>query len=165
MFNKLTYFKLMKEAGCVTKEDCEAFHEAFLEKVAANGEGFLSNFAKGLGTAFGQEVIKGGFKVAERLIHAVTGASMKLNPRQKSFIEQLIQEDYVLKGRKPEIVISHYETLVRLAPSISLDKNAVSSFLRYSTQHEGIDPSMLRQLADLENSVKKNSEASSLFNK
>lgn len=168
MSNSKQLFLLMKEAGCRTKEECLEFYNGFMhtlsKKAAAPVDPFgelLKGLFGGLGSTFSSEVVKGTLKGVENAVRS--SSSGQLSSRHKTFIEKLIKEDSVLRSRKPETIVSHYETLVRMSPSISLDKNAVSSFLRYSTQHEGIDPSMLRQLAELEEKVNKNIKASNWF--
>ncbi len=155
MVSPKQFIELMKAAGCETKKDCIEFYNGFMSKNAAIEFGdFFKSIITGIGGTLGSEAVKGTFKGIESAVR--TTPEMKLSARHKTFIENLIKSDQILKSRKPEIIISHYETLVRMAPSISLDQNAVSAFLRYSTQHEGIDTSMLRQLAELEGKVNQN---------
>lgn len=85
-------------------------------------------------------------------------ASDKLSRKHKAFIEKLMSVDPVLKARDPEVVLSHYTTMVKVAPTISLDSNIVSSFLRESTSYETMSTVTIKSLLDLEKSLAETDE-------
>jgi len=128
----------------------DGFVEEFIKKASFPiGEMLTQGVEKmmeGLGTGIG----KGIYSDVRLAIASLLDKSRKLSNQQKTFIIAVIKEDYILKKRDPKRIVSHYETLVKMAPSIALDKNAVVSFLRESTAYDLINTMTLRTLVELE---------------
>lgn len=145
---------LVKEAQL--DPEVSAFLEGFatkfetLEKQSDLGEMLagkaIGEAAKGISNLVGT-----GLKAAYR---SATAGETKLNSKQKMFIESLVKADPILKQRKYETVLSHYRTMVKMAPSIALDRNAVNSFLRESTKYDTISLLTLKSLVELENKIR-----------
>ena len=83
-----------------------------------------------------------------------------LEPKRKQLFERLLSSDPVLSDalhRNPEakgIMLEAYGTMVRFAPSLSLDINAVRSFLREAVLGgSGVNYATIKNLVDTEKSV------------
>lgn len=74
--------------------------------------------------------------------------------QRKSVFDTLRQEDDVIARSDPEQLNEAYHTMVRFAPTLATDKNAVKTFLRESVLY-GTGPNFMaiKQLADAEKAV------------
>lgn len=108
-----------------------------------------SSFAKAVGSQTGQSTVGLLGDVMSKALSGVTGIPRAL-ARQNMF-EQLQQEDDVLAQAEPQQLQEAYHTMVRFAPTLATDKNAVRSFLRESVLY-GTGPNVItiKQLADAE---------------
>ena len=76
------------------------------------------------------------------------------NTARKAIIDQLKKEDPVLNNSSDATLMEAYHTMVRFAPTLSTDKNAVRSFLRQSVMSgAGPDFTTIKLLADSERAV------------
>ena len=108
-----------------------------------------SSFAKAVGSEVGQSTV-GLF--GDLLSKAMSGLSgIPRNMARENMFEQLQQEDDVLSQADPQSLQEAYHTMVRFAPTLATDKNAVRSFLRESVLY-GAGPNVItiKQLADAE---------------
>ena len=144
--------EIEKSSGIVDK--IKGFAKGFKGKAKSYGgkvgETAGQAFGIGLGFAGANIALAGVSKAVESVADALS--SSKLSSRHRRFITELLKKDRTLKGRKPEKVVSHYETIVRLAPAISLDENVVSAFLKESTMYDTISTPMVKTLLDIESS-------------
>jgi hypothetical protein len=84
---------------------------------------------------------------------AMPGAIMQGRQRSSVF-DSLRQEDEVIAKAEPQQLDEAYHTMVRFAPTLATDKNAVKTFLRESILY-GTGPNFMaiKQLADAEKAV------------
>jgi len=127
-----------------------------LEKQAfVDNPDILAKFTDKITEGVANALVRSSFQAvgsgAKGIIRAAVGD--KLPRRHKEFITKLIMRDPVLKNRPKEKVISHYKTMVRVAPSISLDPNVVVSFLKESTSYDTISTVTIKTLLDLEKTM------------
>jgi hypothetical protein len=80
--------------------------------------------------------------------------SIGQNAARAAIVQVLKQEDSVLAGADDKALMEAYHTMVRFAPTLSTDKNAVRSFLRQATMSgSGPDYMAIKLLADSEHAV------------
>lgn len=131
-----------------------------LEKKASALSQIGDSFAEGIGTATANVVVGKAFEGLSKGFHKLTGgfssSHKKLNSREKKFIAALLVKDPVLKNRDPEKVISYYQTMTNLAPSIAFDPNVVGSFLREATMYDTMNTPTIKSLLEIENSKSRN---------
>ena len=124
-----------------------------LVKKAMFGGGFTKTLVGGLASGAAIAVTIKTLQLAGKLISSIPGlGGDKLSPRHKKFIADLATKDHILKDRSAKRVISHYTTMVKLAPSLAMDPNVVSSFLRESTAYDNMSTVTVKSLLDLEQS-------------
>jgi hypothetical protein len=73
-------------------------------------------------------------------------------PKRNSILRNLVADDEMIRAADPEDVSSLYQTMVRFAPTLSKDSNAVRSFLRtgVSFPEGGVDANTIGMLAKAE---------------
>lgn len=118
----------------------------------------------------GMKVIGGGMAegVKKPLAEATSGLfggageqeEAKLTERLRNLQRQLILEDLVvndpiLEGANPQAVATAYQTLIRLAPDVSLNKEIVRSVVRASVNAISMSPFDAKAIAELENELHK----------
>jgi len=146
------YFRLGFQEAMEKKAEVE------LEKQASYGSPLLSsigdNFSKGVGHASAQVVVGKGYEALSKGVKSLVGRfsspHKKLDSRQRKFIADLIMKDPVLKNRDPERVVSYYQTMTNLAPSIVYDPNVVGSFLREATMYDTMNTPTIKSLLEIE---------------
>jgi hypothetical protein len=77
------------------------------------------------------------------------------NLQRQLIIEDLMTTDQVLAGEDPQMVAQAYQTLVDLAPDVSLKKEIVRSVVRASVNAVSMSPFDAKSVVDLENELKK----------
>jgi len=77
------------------------------------------------------------------------------NLQRQLILEELITTDPVLKGEQPESVSRAYQTLIQVAPDISLNREVARSILRQSVQSVAVSPFDAKSWADLESEIRK----------
>ncbi len=77
------------------------------------------------------------------------------SPRRQEILKTLHKEDELIKELPKQRALEAYHSMTKVAPTISLDKNAVKSFLREIaiSPEGGINWNTLKGLAEAENSV------------
>lgn len=107
------------------------------------------SFAKAVGSETGQATVG---LLGDSLSKALSGiAGIPQSMARGGLFTQLQQEDDVLAQADPQSLQEAYHTMVRFAPTLATDKNAVRSFLRESVLY-GSGPNVvtIKQLADAE---------------
>lgn len=111
-----------------------------------------TNYAKSVGAELGKKTVG---LLGDFLSKAVGApAAMFQNRERASIFDQLQQEDDVIAQADPQQLAEAYHTMVRFAPTLATDKNAVKTFLRESVLY-GTGPNFMaiKQLADSEHAV------------
>jgi hypothetical protein len=144
-------------------------------------ETYSSPFASMAGSA--ANTIEGGLNVADKVIGPAADKAMKSvglpkvdvaaalkaprereskkignkmkNLQRQLILEELITTDPVLKGEEPESVSRAYQTLIQVAPEISLNREVARSILRQSVQSVAVSPFDAKSWADLESEIRK----------
>jgi len=123
------------------------------------GTQLVEGLGKGIGTSFG------GVLVGLAAHGIGTGVDalrdhFSHEPKRKALVENLLRSDPVLSDaieRHPDskaMVVDSYGTMVRFAPALSLDVNAVRSFLREAVLGgSGVNYATIKNLVDTEKSI------------
>ena len=111
-----------------------------------------SSFAKAVGAQTGQSTVGLLGDIMSKAVSGISGIPRAM--ARDNMFEQLQQEDDVLAQSDPQTLQEAYHTMVRFAPTLATDKNAVRSFLRESVLY-GTGPNFttIKQLADAEGAV------------
>ena len=80
------------------------------------------------------------------------------NLQRQLIMEDLISNDPVLQGVDANQITNGYQTILQLAPEVSLNKEVVRSILRASTNAEATSPFDAKLMAELETQIKKQTE-------
>lgn len=114
------------------------------------------NFAKSVGSELGKSTVGLAGDILSRTFDTATGLPGQIMQQQQrqSIFDSLRAEDDVIAKADPQQLNDAYHTMVRFAPTLATDKNAVKTFLRESTLY-GTGPNFMsiKQLADAEESV------------
>lgn len=123
------------------------------------GEHIIGGLGKGFGSALGGSMVG-------LLAHGIgTGVDalrdhFMIEPKRKALVESLLRSDPVLSdaiARHPDsitLVKESYGTMARFAPTLSLDVNAVRSFLREAVLGgSGVNYATIKNLVDTERSI------------
>jgi hypothetical protein len=89
-----------------------------------------------------------------------TAGKMK-NLQRQLILEELMVTDPVLKGEDPDAVSRAYQTLIQIAPDVSLNREVARSVLRQSVQSVAVSPYDAKSWADLESEIRKRLKAGS----
>lgn len=138
--------------------------EDFLEKKAAAPSFSIGNeVLKGLVGGLTTGAVSGFLGLAGSRLSNIKNTLMH-EPRRKALLENLMSSDSILKDaitRHPEsknMILEAYGTMVRFAPSLSLDINAVRSFLREAVLGgSGVNYATIKNIVDTEKSITGNS--------
>jgi len=109
-------------------------------------------FANSVGKEMGKKTVG---LLGDILSKAVQAPAEMLGSRARAGVFQMLQkEDEVISQADPQQLAEAYHTMVRFAPTLATDKNAVKTFLRESTLY-GTGPNFMsiKQLADAEKAV------------
>ena len=108
-----------------------------------------SSFAKAVGAQTGQSTVGLLGDIMSKAVSGISGIPRAM--ARENMFEQLQQEDDVLAQADPQTLQETYHTMVRFAPTLATDKNAVRSFLRESVLYgAGPNVTTIKQLADAE---------------
>ena len=126
---------------------------------AASGEAMVGGLSKGIGSALGGSLVG-------LMAHGIgTGVDalrdhFMLDPKRKALVDTLVRTDPVLSDaveRHPDsksLIRESYGTMERFAPTLSLDINAVRSFLREAVLGgSGVNYATIKNLVDTEKSI------------
>lgn len=141
-------------------EDCVVQESSNVKEGGANWNTVWAKGLEGLGSGVGGGVGLIGMSVLATLLHkAGRGFAQKLqyDNQRKELLRVIMETDPIIRSfdeQNPGIMLRVYASMVSAAPTISLDHNAVTTFLREATQTQGaVNYMTLKQLADAENSV------------
>jgi hypothetical protein len=129
--------------------------ESLLSKAVSGG---LSALGSGMSEALKMPVqramtsITSGGEAEEE--HRLTGTLR--NMQRKLLLEDLLVNDPVLSGEDPQAVVTAYQTMVNMAPEVSLNKEIVRSVLRTAANAVSFSPFDARNIAELEGELKRN---------
>ncbi len=142
--------------------------DVFLEKKAAVREKLMPAIGGSIHTSFTEGVGKGvGGGIAQAILGAIGGGigfvhnSLIVDPKRKRLFESIVRTDPVIHDaltRSPhaqQTLGEAFETMVRFAPSLSLDLNAVRSFLREAVVggSAGVNYATIKQLIETEKAL------------
>lgn len=122
-------------------------------EMPGSAKGFALNLAGGaaasaLGTV-GASLLQDIMSKAKSSIGSIGQDSAR-----KAILDQLKREDMVLQQADDKVLMEAYHSMVRFAPTLSTDKNAVRSFLRQAVMTaSGPDYMSIKLLADAERAV------------
>ena len=131
------------------------------EKIAgADFSDFGGSFTEGAGKGMGGGVVSEGLGALRRLI-GTTAQSIKDRffdePAREEIVKKVIQNDDVVstaERESPGQAFQAFQTMKRVAPSLSQDPNVVQSYLRNAALSGGpVDFQMVKGLADAETSL------------
>lgn len=112
------------------------------------GSAAVQTFGKGVGE-MGVDLLK---DLASKAVAAVGNVGQ--DAARQAILHQLKGTDPVLAEADDKVLMDAYHTMVRFAPVLSTDANAVRSFLRTAvTSGAGPDFASIKQLADAERAV------------
>jgi hypothetical protein len=119
-------------------------------------ETMLTGALQGVGGELGGALTEGVGKFISSI--ADKNKEMTVNsPRRKLIFDQLLHEDDLVRKMDKRVALEAYHSMIEVAPTLSLDKNAVKSFLRMVSlaPEGGVDWNTLKGLADAEASINK----------
>ena len=118
-------------------------------------ESFFGGINKTLDTAAGK-----GYGLMEPVLQKALGGGYNdnqqrvdqdyMDARHMATLQKLMTTDEVLSEADPEHVVSVYNTLREMAPSLAGDANVMRVALRSAIQHEGISPFDIKSFLDTE---------------
>lgn len=83
------------------------------------------------------------------------------NVRRQAILRELMSNDDIISKVDPRHIEQSYNTLLTMAPDLTLQPSVVQGWLRQSTATQSVDPYMAKQLLDLQQGVLKNKALSS----
>lgn len=113
-----------------------------LDAVAGKGYGLLEPAL--------QKAIGGGFNSNQQTVDRDY-----MDARHLATLQRLMTTDEVLAEADPEKVVSTYNTLREIAPSLAGDPNVMRVALRSAIQHDGISPFDIKSFLDTETARQK----------
>lgn len=121
---------------------------------------FWSEGVKGLGKGVGVGLGAAGVLVLTDILRkAGRGLSQKLlyDHKRKDLLREILVSDPIIstfEENNPGMVLRIYASMVTVAPTLSMDRNAVTSFLREAAQtHGAVNYMTIKQLADTEKAI------------
>ncbi len=123
-----------------------------LRTVGENKEG-IQSIATGVKTGLGL-LLGGGYafnKIKTKLQNDI---------RRKTIIEDLANNDPILRNEDKETILQYYATIYNVAPTISLDKNAVKELITSFVRFGRVDVQTLKTLAETERNVTQSKDKS-----
>jgi len=129
----------------------KAIYPSITDRVKADEEA-VTSFSKEVGKRVGEKTVNLFADMLSKTVQAPVNAFQR--QAQRSVFETLKTEDDVLAQADPQQLLETFHTMVRFAPTLATDKNAVKTFLRESALY-GTGPNFvgIKQLADAESAV------------
>lgn len=144
--------------------------EELFVKEAAGGSSAISNPStwnsawqtgvEGLGKGIGAGMGGAGVLILTDLLRkAGRGLSQKLvyDAKRKEMLRKILSMDPIVsafEAQNPGLMLKVYASMVSVAPTLSLDQNAVTSFLREAAQtHGALNYMTIKQLAETEKAI------------
>jgi hypothetical protein len=129
-------------------------------------ESLLSKAVSGGAAALGSGVTEALKTPIQRAMASITAGdeaederritSTLRNMQRKLILEDLMVNDPVLSGEDPQSVITAYQTMVNMAPDVSLNKEIVRSVIRSAVNAVSFSPFDAKNIAELEGELRKN---------
>lgn len=157
------YHRHMEEANQMVQQPGsvriahEVTLESFMAKTAAmRGESLGQTIGTGLGKGLGEQFGKG---LIDRMFSSAGSAMDKIlsTPARKDLIKRLFDSDPIISDalkRNPQMqkqLLEAYSTMIKFAPSLTTDINAVRSFLREVVLGGGnVNYAVIKNLIDTE---------------
>lgn len=116
----------------------------------------VEGLGKGIGTGVGGA---GVLILSDLLRKAGRGLSQKLvyDAKRKEMLRKILSMDPIVsafEAQNPGLMLKVYASMVSVAPTLSLDQNAVTSFLREAAQtHGSLNYMTIKQLAETEKAI------------
>lgn len=134
----------------------QMIQDRLFEKQLGDRQDATAMLAGSAAKSFGSEIGKAGVgllaDIANKAVDAVSNIGN--NSAREAIIGELKRTDAVLSQADNRQLMESYHTMVRFAPTLSTDKNAVRSFLRQSVMSgTGPDFMTIKHLADSERAV------------
>lgn len=134
----------------------QMIQDRLFEKQLGDRQDTAALLAGSAAKSFGSEIGKAGVgllkDMANKAVDAVSGIGN--TSAREAIIGELKRTDAVLSQADNHQLMEAYHTMVRFAPTLSTDKNAVRSFLRQSVMSgAGPDFMTIKHLADSERAV------------
>lgn len=144
-----------------SEEEVNAFMEgfekqAFLGITPAMGARMSSEFSRAVGTGAGKAALGlGTALLGAAIVKGVNSgssaaANYSLRNKFEMSLAQVMANNRVVKGARPEKAKEYAETIFKFAPHVASDPNLLSSILANAVQGEGVDPMTIKTLVDLE---------------
>lgn len=121
--------------------------------------GFGGEFAKGLGNAVGKTLVETAVNTLTSGAAALTDY-LRNDGARKKLLNDMLHSDPVLSDavradpKASQHIMEAYQTLTRFAPALSLDPNAVRSFLREAVMSGGaVNYGTIKTLADTQKTI------------
>jgi len=141
--------------------------ELFVKEAAASAAGNASTWntvwgkgVESLGSGVGAGAGAAGVMVLTDLLRkAGRGLSQKLvyDAKRKEMLRKVLSMDPIVsafEAQNPGLMLKVYASMVSVAPTLSLDQNAVTSFLREAAQtHGSLNYMTIKQLAETEKAM------------
>lgn len=127
------------------------FVPSIRERASLDAE-LADSYAKSVGKELGKKTVG---LLGDVLSKAIQAPSELFGSRARAGVfEMLKKEDDVISQADPQQLAESYHTMVRFAPTLATDKNAVKTFLRESTLY-GTGPNFMsiKQLAEAERAI------------
>lgn len=123
------------------------------------GAGIRDSFTSGIGSGVGKGLVDTIFGLLGGIVNA--GKDVLITePKRKAILETVMRQDQVIAdaiSHHPDgehLVMEAYGTMVRVAPTLSMDINAVRSFLREAViGGAGVNYATIKNLADTEKAL------------
>lgn len=159
------------------EEQAQAFVEGFM-KEAAFGLSALNGFGGAVGSVtsnpeFQKSLAKAavglgaglaGAAIVKGLSTAGSGADyLILKRKYDNSLAHALSISRTVKGGKPDRVKSFGDTIFKFAPHVASDPHLLTTILEAAVLSDGLDPTTIKNLVDLENKYRDNTEAKSLI--
>jgi hypothetical protein len=127
------------------------FASTFGHAIATKIPGVLAQAGVGLGVGLATAGIVAG-------VNAGVGAisNMALKSKFEAALQYVLNTNKIVKGGNPAKVQSYANTLFSFAPHVASDQNLLATLLANAVLGEGIDPTTIKSVTDLEGRYKEN---------
>ena len=161
--------ELSVELGISPKQEEDEL-DGFVPKSAADkkkkDKTMVGSALNSMSSQTGKEVAKSVVEKAKTTLQAPDAANKKFQDRARNMyrtmlLQRLIVTDPILKGADEDSVIKAYESLVQIAPEVSLQEDVTRSILREAVTTASISPYDAKSYVDLDSAIKKQLAATS----
>ncbi len=145
------------------EEKTAAFlEEAFVKEAVGDGSwnSAWASGVEGIGSGVGQSIGGAGVSLLTDILRkAGRGLSQKLvyDAKRRDMLRTVLTTDPMLSAfekQNPGLLLKVYASMVSVAPTLSLDRNAVTTFMREAAQtHGALNYMTIKQLAETEKAI------------